>query len=332
MLERMGIAAARQRRHGRPRRPAGRGARQPHRWPDDVDFDLESLIARMIRLLLIEISAFHTFAWAEELLADPDLVAGDGEARPPRVLHPGRRDARTSTTCARSCPSCATAPIVGRRRAHATPAPTWSGGMWDRPLAQSLGADRQAALETDVARGAPRGRRPARRGRRAGPLRRAGLGPPPTTTAPGSRRRPPPDRRPDRRPAPGAGRRPRRAVSDATRSCVHVTCARGRRHERPHADRARLLGHLRRHRAAPAAGTWCGRPTHDARRRPRGRARSPTSSATSTSPTSTPSSSATSTPTTGSTCRCCATPCATCSTSPTCRCTARPARPGSPAS
>ena len=48
--------------------------------PDDIDFDLESLIERMIRLLLIEISAFHMFAWAEEVLSDPDLVAGDGEA------------------------------------------------------------------------------------------------------------------------------------------------------------------------------------------------------------------------------------------------------------
>jgi hypothetical protein len=47
--------------------------------PDDVDFDLESLIERMTRLLLIEISAFHAFAWAEAVLADTDLVAGDGE-------------------------------------------------------------------------------------------------------------------------------------------------------------------------------------------------------------------------------------------------------------
>jgi len=47
--------------------------------PDDVDFALESLVERMIRLLFIEISAFHSFAWAEDLLSDNDLVAGDGE-------------------------------------------------------------------------------------------------------------------------------------------------------------------------------------------------------------------------------------------------------------
>ena len=46
--------------------------------PDDVEFDLESLIERMTRLLLIEISAFHAFAWAEAVLSDTDLVAGDG--------------------------------------------------------------------------------------------------------------------------------------------------------------------------------------------------------------------------------------------------------------
>ena len=46
----------------------------------DIDNDLEMLITRMSSLLLIEISAFHVFAWAEEVLSDNDLVAGDGNA------------------------------------------------------------------------------------------------------------------------------------------------------------------------------------------------------------------------------------------------------------
>src|SRR5690606_40901025 len=50
------------------------------RLPDDIDFDVESLVDRMVRLVLIEISAFHTFAWAEALLGDPNLVAGAGRA------------------------------------------------------------------------------------------------------------------------------------------------------------------------------------------------------------------------------------------------------------
>ena len=46
----------------------------------DLDLDFEMLIQRMINILLIEISAFHTFAWAETVLSDTDLVAGDGSA------------------------------------------------------------------------------------------------------------------------------------------------------------------------------------------------------------------------------------------------------------
>jgi hypothetical protein len=48
--------------------------------PEDIDFTLEMLVGRMIGLLLIEISAFHGFSWAEAVLSDTDLVAGEGEA------------------------------------------------------------------------------------------------------------------------------------------------------------------------------------------------------------------------------------------------------------
>ena len=34
----------------------------------------------MLGLLFIELSAFHTFVWAEAVLSDTDLVAGEGEA------------------------------------------------------------------------------------------------------------------------------------------------------------------------------------------------------------------------------------------------------------
>lgn len=52
----------------------------PRRLPDDIDPMVEIVADVMIRILLIEIQAFHTFAWAEGLLSDPDLVAGDGTA------------------------------------------------------------------------------------------------------------------------------------------------------------------------------------------------------------------------------------------------------------
>jgi hypothetical protein len=48
--------------------------------PADLQFKLEMMLNRMISLLFIEISAFHAFAWAEDLLADDELVAGEGEA------------------------------------------------------------------------------------------------------------------------------------------------------------------------------------------------------------------------------------------------------------
>lgn len=48
--------------------------------PDDIDFALEVAIIRMTRLLLIELVAFLGFAWAEEVLSDTELVAGEGAA------------------------------------------------------------------------------------------------------------------------------------------------------------------------------------------------------------------------------------------------------------
>ncbi len=78
LLTRMGIDI-------RPRSPEElgrlrRAAQDQRALPDDIDFTLESLVARMIGLLLIEISAFHGFRWAEEVLGDTELVAGDGAA------------------------------------------------------------------------------------------------------------------------------------------------------------------------------------------------------------------------------------------------------------
>lgn len=48
--------------------------------PGDIPVELELMVALMIRVLFIELSAYHTFAWAESWMSDPDLVAGGGEA------------------------------------------------------------------------------------------------------------------------------------------------------------------------------------------------------------------------------------------------------------
>jgi hypothetical protein len=68
MLERMGFGAQ------------GPGGVLERRLPDDISPELEAIASLMIRVLLIEVQAFHTFAWAEDWLADPDLVAGEGRA------------------------------------------------------------------------------------------------------------------------------------------------------------------------------------------------------------------------------------------------------------
>jgi hypothetical protein len=68
MLARMGFG---------PGRPGAGAARL---LPTDIPEDLELMVALMIRVLFIEISAFHTFAWAETWMSDTELVNGDGEA------------------------------------------------------------------------------------------------------------------------------------------------------------------------------------------------------------------------------------------------------------
>jgi hypothetical protein len=79
MLERMGIAPPG--RTGRPDMSKLREALVATRvLPHDIDLTLEMVIDRMIGLLFIEIAAFHSFRWAEAVLSDPDLVAGEGEA------------------------------------------------------------------------------------------------------------------------------------------------------------------------------------------------------------------------------------------------------------
>jgi hypothetical protein len=73
MLERMGIPA--EAVSNIPNAPA----RAPRMF-DDLDPAIEAMARFMLGLLFIELSAFHTFAWAEEILSDDDLVAGDGLA------------------------------------------------------------------------------------------------------------------------------------------------------------------------------------------------------------------------------------------------------------
>jgi hypothetical protein len=142
MLERMGIGGG-----GSTEPDPQRIRRQMEeaRVFDDLDLDFEMLIQRMINILLIEISAFHTFAWAETVLSDTDLVAGDGGAarlvsyvrqdETPHVeyLKTALTEMRDRTFVGESGRKYAGTEVVGR--------------LWDRGLAESLGPRREQNLK-----------------------------------------------------------------------------------------------------------------------------------------------------------------------------------------
>ncbi len=132
MMQRMGIAFGAE--------PDPDGARQRFmgkRAFDDLDLGLELLISTMLRVLFVEIKAFHTFAWAEELLSDTELVAGEGEAA--RIVSYIRADEtphveylRTALTEMRDRTFIGES---GRKYAGTD----IIGPMWDASLEESLG-------------------------------------------------------------------------------------------------------------------------------------------------------------------------------------------------
>ncbi len=108
---------------------------------DDVDVALESMIRRMIGILLIEISAHHVFAWAEELLADPDLVAGDGDGA--RLVSYIRQDESPHVAyLATALTEMRDRTFIGES-GRRIPGSEVIGPLWDRGLAESLGAGRE---------------------------------------------------------------------------------------------------------------------------------------------------------------------------------------------
>jgi hypothetical protein len=133
MLARMGF--------GQPGTPGG--IQLERGLPADIDVNLELIAGLMIKVLLIEVQAFHTFAWAEAWLSDPDLVAGDGRAaelvsyiRADETPHVGYL--RTALTEMRDRTWIGSG---GARHAGTD----MIGTLWDRALAESLGPGKVAA-------------------------------------------------------------------------------------------------------------------------------------------------------------------------------------------
>lgn len=144
MLERMGI-------------PTGTGPSDPEamrarmlsaRVFDDLDLALEMLIHRMVNILLIEISAFHIFAWAEAVLSDTDLVAGDAEAA--RLVSYIRADEAPHVEYLKTVlTEMRDRTFIGESGRH-HPGREIIETLWERMLAASLGANREQNLRASV--------------------------------------------------------------------------------------------------------------------------------------------------------------------------------------
>ena len=131
MLRRMGIAPA-----GGPDPDGARQRFLGKRTFEDLDIGLELLISTMLRVLFVEIKAFHVFAWAEELLSDPDLVAGDGEAG--RLVSYIRADETPHVEYLRTALTEMRDRTFVGESGKRYPGTDIIGQMWDASLAESL--------------------------------------------------------------------------------------------------------------------------------------------------------------------------------------------------
>src|SRR5438477_1804303 len=140
MLERMGIPT----QSGTPDPDAIRRQLMSRLLFEDVDPNLQFLIDRMANLLLIEVSAYHTFAWAEDVLSETELVAGDGEAA--RLVSYVRADEAPHVEYLKTVLSemrDRTFKTESGRRVAGTKV---IGDHWDRSLSESLGVRREQNL------------------------------------------------------------------------------------------------------------------------------------------------------------------------------------------
>jgi hypothetical protein len=79
MLERLGLSA-RGGGGGEPDPEHVRRREEAARRFPDIAAPVEMMLQRMLAILMIEVQAFQTFVWAEAVLGDGSLVAGDGAA------------------------------------------------------------------------------------------------------------------------------------------------------------------------------------------------------------------------------------------------------------
>lgn len=103
----------------------------------ELDTGLEVLLTTMVRVLFIEIKAFHIFAWAEELLADRELVAGEGEAA--RIVSYIRSDETPHVDYIRTALTEMRDRTFRTAQGDTIPGAKVIGTLWDKLLANSMG-------------------------------------------------------------------------------------------------------------------------------------------------------------------------------------------------
>jgi len=131
LLQRMGLSG---RGDGRDERVA---RFQAQRSFSDLDVGLEMLLATMCRVLFIEIKAFHVFAWAEALLSDTTLVAGEGEAA--RLVSYIRGDETPHVDYLRTALTEMRDRTFVGVSGHHFPGTEVIGTLWEKGLLESMG-------------------------------------------------------------------------------------------------------------------------------------------------------------------------------------------------
>jgi hypothetical protein len=144
MLQRMGISAPGSLTPEQMRK----NAEAVRKFPD-LDLTLEMMVRRMISLMFIEVSAFHTFAWAETVLSDTDLVAGEGRAA--ELVRCIRADETPHVDYLRTALTEMRDRTFVGESGRKVPGTEVIGTIWDSALELSLGANRENARKTMLA-------------------------------------------------------------------------------------------------------------------------------------------------------------------------------------
>ncbi len=126
----------------------GSGATPPVNPPNfpNVDQRFEGMIRFMIALMFIEVSAFHSFRWAEALLDDRELCAGDGAAAD--LVRFIRADETPHVEYLRTAITEVRDRTVRTTDGGTVPGHEFIGRIWERAMSDSLGPRRQLFLDS----------------------------------------------------------------------------------------------------------------------------------------------------------------------------------------